>query len=62
MIKLHCDKCDKVIDGEPQAKILELDDKGLALKALVYCKECTVNLDLKTISADVKTLIINTDF
>lgn len=62
MFKLHCDKCDKIIDDKPLAKIIEIDEKGLLLKSLVYCKECVVNLDLKTISADVKTLIIHTDF
>lgn len=62
MLKTHCDKCDKVIDGEPKANVLEIDYKGDLLKEFVYCKDCTVNLDLKKISADVKTLVIYTDF
>ena len=62
MFKLHCDKCDKIIDGKPQATIIESDDKGILVKELVYCKECTINFDLKTISTEVKMLVIKTDF
>lgn len=65
MIKLHCDKCDKVIDDSPRAIFKGYSDytgkEGLILDK-VLCQDCTAKFDLGKLSQDIKRLVIVTKF
>lgn len=65
MLKLHCDKCDKVISDSPRAVFKGYSDYIENDKLIfdkVYCQECTANFNLSKLSQDIKRLVIVTKF
>ena len=64
MLRLHCDKCDKIIDNSPRAIFKGYSDYTgeVLIFDKVFCQDCTATFNLEKLSQDIKRLVIVTKF